>query len=113
MRGMERAIRMGEPVLLQGVSEVLDPSMYRSMAWLLYSIIVGLKSILQRQTTLRGGHHVIKIGDTEIEYNDNFRLLLCFFILVQTDRGLFKALHDNSPFQPALPTQRLHPSYSY
>ena len=58
LRTMERAIRVGEPVLLQEVTEDLDPS---------------LKPILLQETFVRGGHQVIKIGDTEIEYNTNFR----------------------------------------
>ena len=58
MRTMERAIRVGEPVLLQDVTEDLDPS---------------LKPILLQETTVRGGHHIIKLGDTEIEYNQNFK----------------------------------------
>ncbi|XP_074663059.1 dynein axonemal heavy chain 6-like [Tubulanus polymorphus] len=61
MRTMERAIRVGEPVLLQNVTETLDPS---------------LKSILLQETFIRGGHKIIKLGDTEIEYNDQFRLYM-------------------------------------
>lgn len=30
-------------------------------------------TILSRNTYMRGGNTVIKVGDTEIEYNDNFR----------------------------------------
>ena len=58
MRTLERAIRVGEAVLLQDVTEDLDPS---------------LKPILLQETTVRGGHFVIKLGDTEIEYNKNFK----------------------------------------
>ncbi|XP_023930267.1 dynein heavy chain 6, axonemal [Lingula anatina] len=58
MRTMERAIRVGEPVLLQEVTETLDPS---------------LKPILLQETFTRGGQQLIKLGDTEIEYNENFR----------------------------------------
>ena len=58
MRTMERAIRVGDPVLLQNVTEDLDPS---------------LKPILLQEMTVRGGHHVIRLGDTDIEYNHNFR----------------------------------------
>ena len=61
MRTMERAIRVGEPVLLRDVTEDLDPS---------------LKPILQQETQVRGGHHMIRLGDTEIEYNHNFRYVI-------------------------------------
>ena len=58
MRTMERAIRVGEPVLLKECGESLDPS---------------LNTILHQEILIRSGHNVIKLGDTEIEYNDNFR----------------------------------------
>ncbi|XP_064622088.1 dynein axonemal heavy chain 6-like isoform X2 [Lineus longissimus] len=61
MRTMERGMRVGEAVLLVDVGETLDPS---------------LKPILLHETFTRGGHKLIKIGDTEIEYNDHFRLYL-------------------------------------
>ncbi|ELU16870.1 hypothetical protein CAPTEDRAFT_116653 [Capitella teleta] len=61
MRTVERALRVGEAVLLQGVGETLDPA---------------LKPILMQETVMRGGHPVVRLGDTEIEYNNNFRLYL-------------------------------------
>ncbi|XP_071833092.1 dynein axonemal heavy chain 6-like isoform X4 [Apostichopus japonicus] len=61
MRTLERAIRIGEPVLLENVTEVLDPA---------------LMPILMRELTNRGGQDIIKIGDTEFEYNHNFRLYM-------------------------------------
>ena len=69
MRGMERAIRMGEAVLLHDVTNDLDPS---------------LKPILLQDTFVRGGHTLIRLGDTDIEYNDKFRYTnslqkLCLF----------------------------------
>ena len=45
-------------LVLQDVTEDLDPS---------------LNPILLQETTIRGAHHIIKLGDTEIEYNNNFR----------------------------------------
>lgn len=45
--------------MLKEVTEDLDPS---------------LKPILLQNTFVKGGHTLIKIGDTEIEYNNNFRL---------------------------------------
>ncbi|XP_077989551.1 dynein axonemal heavy chain 6-like [Glandiceps talaboti] len=61
MRTMERAIRVGEPVLLQNVTEHLDPA---------------LNPILLKELIHRGGQDLIKIGDTEIEFNENFRLYM-------------------------------------
>ncbi|CAH2255707.1 dynein heavy chain 14, axonemal [Pelobates cultripes] len=58
---MENAIRLGEPVLLQDVAEDLDPS---------------LKPILGKKIYRRAGQDFIKIGDSEIEYNHNFRLYM-------------------------------------
>ena len=48
------------PECLQEVTEDLDPS---------------LKPILLQNTFVKGGHTLIKIGDTEIEYNSNFRFV--------------------------------------
>ena len=42
----------------QNVTEVLDPA---------------LQPILLKEFVRRGGQDVIKLGDTEIEYNHNFR----------------------------------------
>ncbi|XP_029448950.1 dynein heavy chain 14, axonemal isoform X2 [Rhinatrema bivittatum] len=61
MKVMENAIRLGEPILLQDVAEVLDPS---------------LKPVLSKEIYRRGGQDFIKIGDSEIEYNQNFRLYM-------------------------------------
>lgn len=58
---MERALRVGDPIALTKVTEELDPS---------------LRPILLRDTFTRGGHEIITLGETEIEYNNNFRLLL-------------------------------------
>lgn len=52
---------MHSSLLLQEVSESLDPS---------------LNPILIKNTSLRGNQLVINIGDTEIEYNENFRLYM-------------------------------------
>ncbi|XP_071080158.1 dynein axonemal heavy chain 6-like [Haliotis cracherodii] len=61
MRTMETALRVGDPVLIRDVGEELDPA---------------LRPILLQETLRRGGHLIIKLGDTEIEYNQNFRLYL-------------------------------------
>ncbi|XP_041352994.1 dynein heavy chain 6, axonemal-like isoform X2 [Gigantopelta aegis] len=61
MRTIETAIRVGAPVLVEDVGEHLDPA---------------LRPVIAQQTFQRGGHLIIIIGDTEIEYNQNFRLYL-------------------------------------
>ncbi|ESO83512.1 hypothetical protein LOTGIDRAFT_133247 [Lottia gigantea] len=61
MRTMETAIRVGDPVLIKDVGEELDPA---------------LRPVLLQETYSRAGHLVILIGDTEIEYNERFRLYL-------------------------------------
>ncbi|CAB1335557.1 unnamed protein product [Coregonus sp. 'balchen'] len=61
MKTVERAIRMGDAVLIQDVLENIDPC---------------LQPILIKNLTIREGQSFIKIGDTEIEYNPNFRLYL-------------------------------------
>ncbi|XP_031643456.1 dynein heavy chain 6, axonemal [Oncorhynchus kisutch] len=61
MKTVERAIRMGDAVLIQDVLENIDPC---------------LQPILIKNLTIRDGQSFIKIGDTEIEYNPNFRLYL-------------------------------------
>ncbi|KAG8443822.1 hypothetical protein GDO86_009129 [Hymenochirus boettgeri] len=61
LKKMENAIRLGEAFLLHDVSEELDPS---------------LKSVLRKEIFRRSGQDFIKIGDSEIEYNQNFRLYL-------------------------------------
>ncbi|XP_068088957.1 dynein axonemal heavy chain 14 isoform X3 [Hyperolius riggenbachi] len=61
MKTLENAIRLGEPILLQDVSEDLDPS---------------LKSVLGKEIYSRAGQDFIRLGDSEIEYNQNFRLYM-------------------------------------
>ncbi|XP_026666919.1 dynein heavy chain 6, axonemal [Ceratina calcarata] len=61
MRILEASIRLGAPVLLQEVGEVLDPS---------------LEPILLKQLFVLGGRTLIRFGDTDVEYDDDFRLYI-------------------------------------
>ncbi|KAK3576323.1 hypothetical protein CHS0354_039732 [Potamilus streckersoni] len=61
MRSLEAALRVGNPMLLKDVSESLDPA---------------LRPVLMHETFRRGGHLIIKLGDTEIEFNQNFKLYM-------------------------------------
>ncbi|KAL3319655.1 Dynein heavy chain 6, axonemal [Cichlidogyrus casuarinus] len=61
LRTMENAIRMGCPVLLEDVGETLDPA---------------LEPILLRQTFVAGGRLLIRLGDSDVEYDKNFKLYI-------------------------------------
>jgi len=58
---IEASIRMGFPVLLENVEEKLDPSLEPLLT----------KSIVKKQ-----GQWVIKIGDTEVPYNNDFKFFI-------------------------------------
>jgi len=60
-RKLETCIQMGYPVLLENVGEELDPS---------------LEPLLLRQIIKRGNLEVIKFGESEIEYNKNFKFYI-------------------------------------
>ncbi|XP_076649863.1 dynein heavy chain at 16F [Halictus rubicundus] len=60
-RILETSIRLGTPVLLQEVGEVLDPS---------------LEPVLLKQIFLLGGRLLIRFGDSDVDYDENFRLYI-------------------------------------
>nr|XP_034190797.1 dynein heavy chain 6, axonemal [Osmia lignaria] len=60
-RILETSIRLGMPVLLQEVGETLDPN---------------LEPILLKQIFILGGRALIRFGDTDVEYDNNFRLYI-------------------------------------
>jgi len=61
LRTLENAIRTGTPVLLEEVEEALDPS---------------LEPILLKQTFKQGGRLLIRLGDSDVDYNKNFRFYM-------------------------------------
>jgi dynein heavy chain len=61
LRTLENAIRIGTPVLLEEVEETLDPS---------------LEPILLKQTFIQGGRLLIRLGDSDIDYDKNFRFYM-------------------------------------
>ncbi|XP_075229380.1 dynein heavy chain at 16F [Lycorma delicatula] len=61
LRILESAIRIGCPVLLEEVGEKLDPT---------------LRPILLRQVFVQGGRALIRLGDSDVEYDLNFRLYI-------------------------------------
>mmetsp|Transcript_11130 Transcript_11130/g.16401 ORF Transcript_11130/g.16401 Transcript_11130/m.16401 type:complete len:2518 (+) Transcript_11130:122-7675(+) len=61
MRKLEAAIRVGIPCLLENVGETLD---------------AALEPILLKQTFRQGGRLLIRIGDQDVDYNQNFKLYI-------------------------------------
>jgi len=61
LRTLENAIRMGMPVILEDVGEELDPS---------------LEPVLQKQIYKQGGRKLIRVGDSDVDYNDEFRFYM-------------------------------------
>ncbi|KAG7486149.1 dynein heavy chain 6, axonemal [Solea senegalensis] len=61
LRTLENAIRMGMPVLLEELKETLDPA---------------LEPILLKQTFAEGGRTLIRLGDSDIDYDKNFRFYM-------------------------------------
>ena len=58
LRTLENAIQFGKPVLLENVGETLDAS---------------LEPLLLKQTFKQGGATCIRLGDSTVEYSENFR----------------------------------------
>ncbi|CAG5929115.1 unnamed protein product [Menidia menidia] len=58
---LENAVRMGMPVLLEELKETLDAS---------------LEPLLLKQTFVADGRTLIRLGDSDIDYNKNFRFYM-------------------------------------
>ena len=58
LRTLENSIRIGSPVLLEDIGEVLDPA---------------LDPVLQKQVFKQGNRSLIRIGDSDVDYDENFR----------------------------------------
>lgn len=61
---LENCIRFGQPCLLENVEEELDPM---------------LDPVLQKQTFKKGPQILLKLGDQDIPYHNDFRYK-CFYI---------------------------------
>ena len=61
LRTLENSIQFGNPVLLENVGEELDPS---------------LEPLLQKQLFKQGGVNCIRLGDSTVEYSENFRFYI-------------------------------------
>ena len=58
---LEACVRSGHPILIEDVGESLDPA---------------LDTLLLRQTFQQGSRLLIRIGDSDVEYNPSFKLYL-------------------------------------
>ncbi|KAG2436335.1 hypothetical protein HXX76_006644 [Chlamydomonas incerta] len=61
MRTLENAVQFGLPVLLENVGEELDPS---------------LEPLLLKQVFKQGGLSYLRLGDTTVEFSDQFRFYI-------------------------------------
>ena len=59
LRSLENSIQFGNPVLLENVGEELDPS---------------LEPLLQKQLFKQGGVNCIRLGDSTVEYSENYQI---------------------------------------
>ena len=61
LRDLENCIRIGRPLLIEDIGEQLDPA---------------LEPILQRATFKQGGRLLIRLGDSDVDYDPNFTFYL-------------------------------------
>ena len=61
LRTLENGIRYGAPVLLENVGQELDPS---------------LEPVLLKQIFKKGGQNLLRLGDSDVPYSDDFRFLI-------------------------------------
>ena len=61
LRTLENCIRIGMPVLCEDLGEMLDPA---------------LEPVLLKQTFTQGGRLLIRLGDSDIEYDKNFQFYM-------------------------------------
>ena len=61
LRTLESSIRIGNPVLVEDIGETLDPA---------------LEPILQKAIFTQNGRTLIRLGDTDVDYDPNFKFYL-------------------------------------
>jgi len=61
LRVLEAGVRTGTPVLIEDIQETLDPS---------------IDPILLKQTFKQGGRVLIRLGDSDVDYDDQFRFFI-------------------------------------
>lgn len=86
MRIMEACIRVGAPMLLQEIGETLDPSLEPVLLKQVYIMVRIPQKFLSFNIYdeahdyvfkyVQGGRLLIRIGDSEVEYDSNFKLYI-------------------------------------
>ena len=61
LRSLENCVRIGKPFLIEDIGEFLDPA---------------LEPILAKAIFEQSGRRLIRIGDSDVDYDDNFKLFL-------------------------------------
>jgi dynein heavy chain len=61
LRVFENNIRNGTPVLIEDISEFIDPS---------------IENVLSKNTYMQGTRRLIRLGDSDVEYTDSFRFYM-------------------------------------
>lgn len=61
LKYLEAGIRNGNPILIENIGEEMDPA---------------IEPLLQKQIVVKGNSMTLKLGDTVIEYDKNFKFLL-------------------------------------
>ena len=59
LRSLESCIRIGAPLLVEDIGEFLDPA---------------LEPVLQNATFNQGGRLLIRLGDSDVDYDVNFKI---------------------------------------
>ena len=61
LRSLENCIRIGNPALIEDAGETLDPA---------------LEPVLQKAVFKQGGRLLIRLGDSDVDYDPNFKLYI-------------------------------------
>ena len=61
LRDLENCIRIGKPLLIEDIGELLDPA---------------LETVLQKATFKQGGRLLIRLGDSDVDYDPAFKFYL-------------------------------------
>lgn len=73
LRTLENAIRIGTPVLLEEVFFLSISLLKLTFTQVEEQLDPSLEPVLLKQTFVQGGRLLIRLGDSDIDYDKNFR----------------------------------------